>query len=298
MMIPILNSSISLPFIDMQWMNRFGLKDVVEIIILALLIRTFLLWSRQTKTWVLFRGVGVFVIFLFAARVANMSELVFIMDKAIGVGITAFIILFQPELRKGLEQIGQTNLNLLDNFRVTEELFNDNTVEELIKACYAMSKVKTGALIVIEQKISLSEYMRSGINIDAIISSQLLLNIFEKNTPLHDGAVVVRGNRIMAATCYLPLSDNSSVSKELGTRHRAAIGASENTDSLTIVVSEETGKVSVAYRGELDRGLDEERLRNKLIALQNKQEVVKKGIRIKKRKRKSNEIKNQTGNRD
>lgn len=299
MLIPILNSSISMPFLDMQWLNRFGVKDVIEIVILALLIRTFLLWSRQTKTWILFRGVGVFAIFLFAARVANMSELVFIMDKAIGVGITAFIILFQPELRKGLEQIGQTNLNLLDSFRVTEELFNDTTIEELIKACYAMSRVKTGALIVIEQKINLSEYVKSGITIDAIISSQLLLNIFEKNTPLHDGAVLVRGNRIMAATCYLPLSDNRSVSKELGTRHRAAIGVSENTDSLTLVVSEETGKVSVAYKGELDRGLDEETLRNKLIALQNKQEVAKKKrMRIKRRKRNADEDQDQAGNRN
>lgn len=284
-MFPFIDFSLQLPFFDMQWVNRFGFKDVIEIVIFALLIRAFLLWARQTKTWILFKGVVVFILFLFAARIADMSELVFILDKAIGVGITAFIILFQPELRKALEQIGQTNLNLLDNFRSTEELFNDTTIKELMKACYAMSKVKTGALIVIEQKISLADYMKTGINIDAIISSQLILNIFEKNTPLHDGAVLVRGNRIMSATCYLPLSDNNRVSKELGTRHRAAIGISENTDSLTIVVSEETGKVSVAYRGELDRGIDEETLKNKLIALQNKQDNDKRVIRVKRRKR-------------
>lgn len=284
-MFQFIDFSLQLPFFDMQWVNRFSFKDVIEIVIFALLIRAFLLWARQTKTWILFKGVVVFILFLFAARIADMSELVFILDKAIGVGITAFIILFQPELRKALEQIGQTNLNLLDNFRVTEELFNDTTIEELMKACYAMSKVKTGALIVIEQKISLADYMKTGINIDAIISSQLILNIFEKNTPLHDGAVLVRGNRIMSATCYLPLSDNNKVSKELGTRHRAAIGISENTDSLTIVVSEETGKVSVAYRGELDRGIDEETLKNKLIALQNKQDNDKRVIKVKRRKR-------------
>lgn len=284
-MFQFIDFSLQLPFFDMQWVNRFSFKDVIEIVIFALLIRAFLLWARQTKTWILFKGVVVFILFLFAARIADMSELVFILDKAIGVGITAFIILFQPELRKALEQIGQTNLNLLDNFRFTEELFNDTTIKELMKACYAMSKVKTGALIVIEQKISLADYMKTGINIDAIISSQLILNIFEKNTPLHDGAVLVRGNRIMSATCYLPLSDNNKVSKELGTRHRAAIGISENTDSLTIVVSEETGKVSVAYRGELDRGIDEETLKNKLIALQNKQDNDKRVIRVKRRKR-------------
>ena len=135
-----------------------------------------------------------------------------------------------------------------------------------------MGKVKTGALIVVEQNQSLSEYERTGIEVDGIVTSQLIINIFEKNTPLHDGAVIVRGNRITSATCYLPLSDNMALSKELGTRHRAGVGISEATDSMTVIVSEETGKISVAYEGKLDRNLDAERLKEKLKLIQNKPE--------------------------
>ena len=262
---------------DIGWLNRFGIKDLIEIVILTLIVRKFLLWTRKTRAWTLFRGVGIFVLFLFVARLLDMSELVYIMDKAISVGITAFIILFQPELRKALEQIGQANINILGNFMNNKELFDDNTVEALVKATFDMAKVKTGALIVIEQKVGLSEYEKSGINLDAVLTSALLINIFEKNTPLHDGAVIVSANRVIAATCYLPISDNATLSKDLGTRHRAALGVSEVTDSLTIVVSEETGKVAVAYKGELDRKVDESVLRNKLKALQNKQETTTTG---------------------
>ena len=152
------------------------------------------------------------------------------------------MIIFQPELRKALENLGGKNVlgKLFDFGKVEENKFSDHTIDELIKACYAMGKVKTGALIVIEDEILLNEYVRTGIDIDAIISSQLLINIFEKNTPLHDGAVIVRGDRVVSATCYLPLSDSMTLSKDLGTRHRAAVGISEVSDSLTIVVSEET----------------------------------------------------------
>ena len=135
-----------------------------------------------------------------------------------------------------------------------------------------MGKVKTGALIVIEQNQSLSEYERTGIDVDGIVTSQLLINIFEKNTPLHDGAVIVRGNRVTSATCYLPLSDNMALSKDLGTRHRAGVGISEATDSMTVIVSEETGKISVAYKGELERSLDGDRLKERLKSIQNKPE--------------------------
>ena len=141
---------------------------------------------------------------------------------------------------------------------------SERTVNEMVKACYEMGKVKTGALIVIENDVQLGEYERTGIELDSILSSQLLINIFEKNTPLHDGAIIVRGNRVVAATCYLPLSDNLALSKDLGTRHRAAVGISEVSDSMTIVVSEETGKVSLAVEGELYRNIDEEFLKKKL----------------------------------
>ena len=150
------------------------------------------------------------------------------------------------------------------------EKFSDKTIEELIRACFAMGKVKTGALIVIEDEINLGEYIRTGIDVDAILTSQLLINIFEKNTPLHDGAVIVRGNRVISATCYLPLSDSLSLSKDLGTRHRAAVGVSEVSDSLTIVVSEETGAVSTAYKGHIEHDIDSKYLKEQLKQLQNR----------------------------
>ena len=150
------------------------------------------------------------------------------------------------------------------------ERFSDKTVNELVKACFELAKTKTGALIVIEQEILLTDYVKTGIPIDAIVSNQLLINIFEHNTPLHDGAVIIRGDRVVAATCYLPLSDNMMISKELGTRHRAALGISEVTDTMTLVVSEETGNVSIAIAGELFRDVDADYLRSKLTFLQKK----------------------------
>ena len=183
-------------------------------------------------------------------------------------------VVLQPELRKALEELGRKNffssILSFDSGKTEDGRFSDRTVNEITKACIEMGKVKTGALIVIEQDQSLSEYERTGIDVDGIVTSQLLINIFEHNTPLHDGAVLVRGNRVVAATCYLPLSDSTRLSKELGTRHRAGVGISEITDSITIIVSEETGKVSVAYEGGLVRNVDPDKLRSMLIAVQNK----------------------------
>ena len=160
--------------------------------------------------------------------------------------------------------------------RDLDERFSDKTVNELIKGSFEMGKAKTGALIVIEKNTRLTEYIRTGIELDSLVTSQLLLNIFEHNTPLHDGAIIVRGNRIISATCYLPLSDNMELSKELGTRHRAGVGISEVTDSLTIIVSEETGKVSIAQKGTLMRGVTPEELREQLVILQDKNTSTKK----------------------
>ena len=154
----------------------------------------------------------------------------------------------------------------------SEGRFNEKTIDAIVTACYEMSKVKTGALIVVERDIILSEYQHTGIALDCIVSSQMLMNIFEHNTPLHDGAVIIRGNRIVAATCYLPLSDNMRLSKDLGTRHRAAVGMSEVSDALIIAVSEETGRVSFALGGHLTRGIPQEQLREKLVQLQDRAE--------------------------
>ena len=223
----------------------------------------------------LFRsGFVVLLIFIFLAWAFQLNTIFWLVQNVFSLGITALIIVFQPELRRALEQLGQQNilnsLFSLDNSKEESARFSDRTVNELLKAVYEMAKVKTGALIVIEKNTPLHEYERTGITLDSLLSSQLLINIFEHNTPLHDGAIIVRGDRVISATCYLPLSDNMFLSKELGTRHRAAVGVSEVSDSLTIVVSEETGKVSVAADGKLMRDLKEDELRVQLVEAQNK----------------------------
>lgn len=248
--------------------------DVVEVIILAFLLYQVLVWIKRTRAWSLLKGFLVLLVFIFLAWAFQLNTILWLAQNVFSLGITALIIVFQPELRRALEQLGQQNiLNSVFSFDSSKEdsaRFSDKTVNELIKAVYEMAKVKTGALIVIEKNTPLHEYERTGITLDSVLSSQLLINIFEHNTPLHDGAIIVRGDRVVSATCYLPLSDNMFLSKELGTRHRAAVGVSEVTDSLTIVVSEETGKVSVASGGKLIRNLTEEELREQLVEAQNK----------------------------
>ena len=245
--------------------------DVVEILIIYFLFYYILLWIKNTRAWNLFKGIMIILIFILLALIFHMNTILWLAENLLSVGLLALVIIFQPELRKALENLGGKNLfGRWFNFGKTDnDRFSDRTIEELIKASYAMGKVRTGALIVVEDEILLNEYVRTGIDVDAIISSQLLINIFEKNTPLHDGAVIVRGDRVVSATCYLPLSDSLVLSKDLGTRHRAAVGISEVSDSLTIVVSEETGKVSIALRGQIYHGVDADFLREKLRYLQN-----------------------------
>ena len=205
-----------------------------------------------------------------------MNTILWIFSNLASTLIVGVIVIFQPELRKVLEQLGQkrimASLIPFDAGKEVKERFTDKTISELVKACFDMGEVKTGALIVIEQNELLTDYIRTGINLDAILTSQLLINIFEHNTPLHDGAVVIRGNRVTAATCYLPLSDNMTISKDLGTRHRAAVGISEVTDSLTVVVSEETGRVSVVENGKLRRISTAEDLRKVLAVAEDQEE--------------------------
>ena len=248
--------------------------DIVEMVILSFLIYQIMVWVKKTRAWGLLKGFAVLLVFIFFAWLFKMNTILWLAQNIFSLGITALVIVFQPELRKALEQLGQQNiLRAVFNFEGSKEdgaRFSDRTVSEIVKAVFEMGKVKTGALIVIEKNIPLNEYERTGITLDSVLTSQLLINIFEKNTPLHDGAVIVRGDRIVSATCYLPLSDNLFLSKELGTRHRAAVGISEVTDSLTIVVSEETGKISVASGGELRRDLSPEELRSQLAAAQDK----------------------------
>ena len=251
--------------------------DCVEILLITFLVYHILVWIKNTRAWSLLKGFMVIAGFILVAAFFEMNTILWIAQNAFGVAVTAVVVILQPELRKALEELGRKNIISsivpFDTNRSSDEgRFSDKTINEIVKACMEMGKVKTGALIVVEQNQSLSEYERTGIEVDGIVTSQLIINIFEKNTPLHDGAVIVRGNRITSATCYLPLSDNMALSKELGTRHRAGVGISEATDSMTVIVSEETGKISVAYEGKLDRNLDAECLKEKLKLIQNKPE--------------------------
>ena len=254
-----------------------GPTDVLEIFILAFLMYRFLLWVQTTRAWTLLKGILTVLFCVLIVYLLQMDTLIYIVNRGLGIVIITIVVVFQPELRRVLEQLGERNLISsilpLDTVGVPEQLFSDKTLNELVKASVEMGKVRTGALIVIYQKETLEEYERTGISVDAVVTSQLLINIFEHNTPLHDGAVIIKGDRITSATCYLPLTDNMELSKELGTRHRAGVGISEVTDSFTIIVSEETGHISVAYRGALERNLSAERLRERLTILQNKSQI-------------------------
>ena len=258
------NFSIYVPTMD------FG--DVVEIFIIAILLYYILGWMKNTRAWALLKGLIVICIFLLIASFFQMNTILWIAKNVLSFAVMALIVIIQPELRKALEELGKKNLLAsVIPFDTThrEELFSEKTIGEIVKAAVEMGRAKTGALIVIEQKISLKDYERTGIDVDGIVSSQLLINIFEHNTPLHDGAVIIRGNRVVSATCYLPLSDNLGLSKNLGTRHRAGVGISEVTDSLTVIVSEENGKISVAYEGELYRNLDADALKTHMEKILN-----------------------------
>ena len=267
-------------FFQSKWFwPRISVTDVIEIVILAFAVYYVLLWIQKTMAWVLLKGVLVLAVFFFLAAIFHLDTIQFLLSKILNLGIITLVVLFQPEIRRALEQLGRKNLIsgffTADDGKNLNERFSDQTVEAIVRACYEMGRVKTGALIVIEQETPLGEYENTGIPLDALVTVQLLIQIFEHNTPLHDGAIIIRGNRIVAATCYLPLSDNMDISKELGTRHRAALGISEVTDSLTIAVSEETGHVSLAVGGELFRNVDSDSLRAKLRFIQRKSIDVK-----------------------
>ena len=257
----------------LAFIPKITLGNLFEILIISFLIYEILIWVQNTRAWVLLKGGLMILAFYLGASLLRLNTITWMINHMGQLALIALLIIFQPELRKALEELGRkkfiSSLFSFDFGKNGVERFNDHTIGELVKASYEMGKVKTGALIVVENEIMLTEYERTGIALDSLVSSQLLINIFEKNTPLHDGAIIVRGDRVVSATCYLPLSDSLELSKDLGTRHRAAVGISEVSDSLTIVVSEETGKVSIAMGGQLYRNVDAEFLRSKLKFLQS-----------------------------
>lgn len=255
-------------FPDIKW------TDIIDILIIAFIIYKFLLWIKTSRAWTLLKGIIVVAFFLAFAAIVRLNTILWIARNLINVILLAMIILFQPELRRALDELGRKNYLSRLFFKsegsktLVENSLSDKTIYELVKTATQLSKDKTGALIVIEYFTPLGEYINTGISIDAVVSSQLLINIFEKNTPLHDGAVIIQKNRVVAATCYLPLTDNKDIAKTLGTRHRAGLGISEVTDSMTLIVSEETGGISIAHRGKLYHDLDETGLRRQLSKLQ------------------------------
>lgn len=258
--------------------------DIVEVLIIAVLVYYILVWIKNTRAWSLLKGVVVILLFFVIAAIFNMTTILWIAKNVFTIAVTAIVVILQPELRRALETLGRKNIlaSILpfETNKTQEGKVSTKTINEIANACVEMSRARTGALIVIENEQVLDEYCHTGIDVDGIVTSQLLINIFEHNTPLHDGAVIVRGNRVMSATCYLPLSDNMNLGKELGTRHRAGVGISEVTDSVTVIVSEETGKISVAYEGKLERNVSPERLKERIDLINNKTAIEAKNIKI------------------
>lgn len=244
--------------------------DILEILIITYLVYHIVLWIKTTRAWVLLKGLIVLGFFWLIAFVFKMHTILWLGKNVLGYAVMALLLVLQPELRKALEELGKRGLVSFFSFESVKRetgSITERTVNEIARACVEMSQVKTGALIVIEREQSLIDYERTGIEIDAILSSQLLINIFEHNTPLHDGAVIVKGNRVTSATCYLPLTDRVTLSKALGTRHRAGVGISEATDAITVIVSEETGRISIAVDGDLKTNCSSEELKIQLMRL-------------------------------
>lgn len=246
-------------FQDLTWSE--SIKDIIDVLAVTYIIYHLILLVRGTGAIQLLKGIFVLVLIWALSTWFDLYTLKWLMNQLFTFGVVAVFIIFQPELRRGLVQLGRGKL--FSRSTADEEEFG-KTVSHIIKAVNYLSRRKIGALIVFEREIGLNEYVESGIPMQSMISSELLINIFIPNTPLHDGAVIIQGTRITAAACYLPLSENPFISKELGTRHRAAIGISEVGDAMAIVVSEETGQISLAQDGQVVRDINEESLISKL----------------------------------
>ena len=242
----------------------FGIFQLIDILIVATVLYLLLKWIRRTQAWVLFRGIVFIALVALLAEVFNLGTVQWIVSNTIGMGLVVVIILFQPELRKALEQLGRGQYFITLKSEADQNIHStEHCIDQIIIATKTMSSALTGALIVVEQDVDISEHQDRGTFVDAAISVQLLLNIFEKNAPLHDGAMIIRNNRIAAASCILPLT-GENVDATLGTRHRAAIGITEVSDAIVVVVSEETGTISLVSGGEIQRGASEADIREML----------------------------------
>lgn len=253
--------------------TEFIIRVILEVAILWLVTYKFLTWVRTTRAWTLLRGITILIVITAIIYVLRLNTILYIIDKSLTVVVISMIVIFQPELRRALEKIGSQDIikgwvpSFVDMKKSSKWTDNRKTFNEIADASFKMGAKCTGALMVIKRNQSLQEINDTGIKIDGVVTAALLINIFEKNTPLHDGALTIEGDRAAYATCYLPLSQNTNISKDLGTRHRAALGVSEETDTVTVVVSEETGAVTVAYDGKLTKMKSKEELVNYLMSM-------------------------------
>ncbi|MGI5884325.1 MAG: diadenylate cyclase CdaA [Candidatus Spyradocola sp.] len=253
--------------IQVLWANtmeKLTINDIIDILIVAFMIYNVLQLTRETRANQVLKGVGIILVAYWISDIARLQAFHWIMNYIMDAGAVVLVVLFQPELRRALEKIGRRT-GLVDKMHHQNDVDEvDRMIEEIIRCMEDLSKRKVGVLIVVEHKTALGDIIETGNPIDSIVSAPLLENIFEPNTPLHDGATVIRGTRIVAAGCFLPLTEENSISKQLGTRHRAAIGVTENTDATSLVVSEETGTMSMARGGKLTRHMDAEAIRTVL----------------------------------
>ena len=241
--------------------QTFKLVDLLDIIIISFLIYQLLGIVNRTRAGQLFKGALLVMAVYLVAETLNMRTVTWLLNSLLQVGLLTLVVLFQPEIRRILEQLGSKNIRLLRTLAPEKELPElERAIDQTVLACTEMSRTRTGVLIVFERKILLDDVVRSGTTLDASVSSELLKNIFFVKAPMHDGAVIIRNGRILGAGCMLPLSKNVNLSRELGMRHRAGIGMSENSDAVVVIVSEETGSISVAIGGMLKRHLQAETL--------------------------------------
>ena len=246
-----------------QLIVTFRWTDLVDILVIAVIIYYMILFVRETRALQLIKGFAALLILAQISEWFDLYTLNWLLSNIFTVSMVLIIVVFQPELRRVFERLGRSR-RWLSFFMNTEESESLDQVDEIVRASSSLARQKIGALMVIEGRVGLSDLLESGTRIDGQVTAELLINIFIPNTPLHDGAVIIRNDRVRAAGVFLPLTQNNSLSKELGTRHRAALGISEKSDALAVVVSEETGLISVCQEGEIARRLDEDSLRTRL----------------------------------
>lgn len=253
--------------------KNISISSVMDILVVSYIFYKAYMLIRETRAEQLLKGIIFIILLIPVSSFFNLTMLYWILTKTLTIGVLSFIIIFQPEIRRALEHLGRTAFN--DKHILEDDETMEKVVSEIVNATENLSKSKTGALVIIEQLTGLGDIINTGTQLDAVVSAALLENIFVVNTPLHDGATIIRNDRIVSAGCFLPLTSNNDISKKLGTRHRAAIGISENSDALIIVISEETGTISLAVNGVLTRNYTKERLKDILIRIIKKRQHTK-----------------------